>query len=118
MSDNNKEKIFEAPIKAVNSHTEEIALKEYKLSWAGKIFFAGAAAYIMGKGTQAINLPIKIKGTPQQIQAITDAIVSSRRFQEEISKPGATVDSVIEKLRLRNLSKQQFETIVGLPWPL
>jgi len=79
---------------------------------------AGAAAYILGKGTQAINLPIKIKGTPQQIQAITDAIVSSKRFQEEISKPGATVDSVIEKLRLRNLSKQQFETIVGLPWPL
>jgi len=107
--------IFEAPIKV----TGEEILKEIRLSWAGKLFFAGAAAYILGTGMQQkVKLPIKVRGTPQQMRAVIDAIVSSKAFQREIGKPGATIDSVVNKLRLRNISKQRFFALTQRPWPL
>jgi len=104
----------EAPIKVKGEKLDEI-----KLSWAGKLFFAGAAAYITGKGLQQkVKLPIKVRGTPQQMRAVVDAIVSSKEFQREVGKPGATIDSVVNKLRLRNLTKQRFQQLTGVPWPL
>jgi len=99
-------------------------LNELKMSWLGKLFFASAAAYIglqAYKGATSANapkLPIKIRGTKQQIKAIMDAITSSAAFQREINRPGATINSTIEKLNLKNLSKQQFEKLTGRPWPL
>lgn len=117
MSDSNKEEVLiEAPIK-VKGETDEL-IKEFKLSWAGKIFFAGAAAFILGSGGRKQRLPIKVRGTPQQMKAVTDAILNSKKFQQELNKPGATVDSVINKLRLRNLSKNDFQRLTGKPWPL
>lgn len=98
-------------------------LNEFSLSWAGKLFFAGVASYLAGvglqkMGTPAPKLPFKIRGTPEQIKAITDAIVASKAFQEEIKKPGATVESVIQKLNLRNMNKDRFKQLTGRPWPL
>lgn len=120
MTEKNKEEqeqILEAPIKVKGENGEN--LQEIKLSWAGKLFFAGAAAFIMGKGMQQkVKLPIKVRGTPQQMRAVIDAIVSSKDFQREIGRPGATIDSVVNKLRLRNLTKQRFQQMTGKPWPL
>lgn len=120
MSENSKDKqepIVEAPIKVKGENGEN--LQEIKLSWAGKLFFAGAAAYIMGKGAQKkVKLPIKVRGTPKQMRAVIDAIVSSKEFQREINKPGATIDSVVNKLRLRNLTKQRFRQLTGKSWPI
>lgn len=118
MSDNEQEILIEAPIKVKGVDGKE-PIKEFKLSWAGKIFFAGAAAYILGKGmSHRAKIPIKVRGTPQQMRAVIDAVVNSKKFQRELNKPGATIDSVIDKLRLRNMSKQQFQQITGKPWPI
>jgi len=118
MSDaNKKEMLVEAPIKVKGEENEQ-PIKEFKLSWAGKIFFAGAAAFISGKAGRKQKLPIKVRGTPQQMKAVVDAVVSSKKFQQELNRPGATVDSVIDKLRLRNISKNQFQQLTNKPWPL
>src|SRR5690606_17395065 len=75
MSDsNNKEILIEAPIKVKGEDDQTI--KEFKLSWAGKIFFAGAAAYILGSAGRQQKIPIKVRGTPQQVKAIVDAVIS------------------------------------------
>jgi len=111
-----------APIKATG---EQKPLQELKMSWAGKLFFASLAAYL-GTGfyqgykaaKNAPRLPIKIRGSKQQIKAVMDAITSSRAFQAEISRSGATIESVIQKLKLKDLNKQQFEKITGKRWPL
>lgn len=117
MSDSTKEEVLhEAPIKVKGEENQVI--KEFKLSWAGKIFFAGAAAYILGSAGRRQKLPIKVRGTPQQMKAVMDAVISSKKFQQELNKPGATIDSVIDKLRLRNISKNQFQQLTGKPWPL
>ena len=112
-------KIVEAPIK-VKGETEDF-LKEIKLSWAGKLFFSGVAAYVAGaaiKGSGNVKLPIKVRGTPQQMRAVIDAVVSSKEFQREVSRPGATIDSVVQKLRLRNMTKDRFFQLTGMAWPL
>lgn len=113
-----KEQLLEAPIKVKASTDKKKPIKEFKLSWAGKIFFAGAAAYILGTAGKKVSLPIKIKGSPQQIKAVVDAVVNSKKFQQELQKPGATIDSVVDRLRIRNLSKNQFQQLTGRSWPI
>jgi hypothetical protein len=95
-----------------------VVLQEWQLSWAGKIFFAGAASYITGTGLSKVRMPLKIRGTPAQMKAVVDAIVGSKEFQREITKPGATIDSVIQKMNLRNMTKQRFQDITGKAFPI
>lgn len=121
MSRKNEKNLLEAPIKATEKKSETPDTEEdllEGLSWAGKLFFAGAAAYILGKGMQKMKLPIKVRGRPDQMRAVIDAIASSKRFQQELNRPGATIDSVIDKLQLRNLTKSKFQQITGKPWPI
>lgn len=119
-----------------------------KLSWAGKLFFGSIAAYLglkaysgyqnesiaddlgMSNPTQPNTtgsdvgnpqipkLPIKIRATKEQIQAIIDTIQASVDFQNEINNPDATIESVIQKLNTKNTFKAEFETKTGFPWPL
>jgi hypothetical protein len=102
------------------------SLQELNLSWAGKLFFAGVAGWLGGTAYKGASqgfreppkLPIKIKGTPKQIKAIQDAIYGSKAFQDAISQPNATIEQVIEKLKLRDVHKRSFERLTNKKWPL
>lgn len=85
----------------------------YRITTIGKIFLAALAGYVIGKKTG-----YKIRGTSEEIEAVKNALMSSRRFREELEKPGATVESVIDKLKLKQASAREFERILGVPWPL
>ena len=114
-------------------------LKEYRLSWAGKLFFAGVAAKLLGKALQRKGgglseqdanpeisasedpsslFPFKLKGTPEQLQAVVEVIKASQDFQDEVNRDGATVETVMQKLNIQNLAKKAFEEKTGKPWPL
>jgi hypothetical protein len=88
-------------------------LNELQFNLIGKLFFTACAAWLVGK---AVNL--KVRGTPQEIQAVTNAMLASHRFQDELKKPGATVDSVMNKLNLKHASSSEFSRILGIPWPI
>jgi hypothetical protein len=45
-------------------------------------------------------------------------MMASRRFQDELNRHGATVESVMQKLNLKHASAREFERILGVPWPL
>lgn len=92
---------------------KEHPLNELKLNLLGKIFFASCAAWLVGKATN-----MKLRGTQEEVNAVTNAMMASRRFQEELSRPGATVESVMAKLGLKHASAREFERILGVPWPL
>ena len=85
----------------------------FKLNLPGKLFMAAAAAWVLGKGSQ-----LRIKGTKREIEALSNALKASRRFNDELNKPGATVDSVMNKLGLKTARGKEFERITGVPWPL
>ena len=92
---------------------KEEMLKEFKLNLMGKLFFASAGAWLIGKLTN-----IKIRGSAEEVRAVANAMLASKRFQEELNKPGASVESVVAKLNLKHASAKEFERILGVPWPL
>jgi len=92
------------------------SLNEWNLSWSGKLFFAAAAAYIAGKVIK--NMPLKIKGTKDQLKAISDAIVASKSFQDELKKPSASIESVVKKLNLKNMTRERFKQLTHRDFPL
>ena len=92
-------------------------LSELRLTWAGKLFFASVAAYLASSAV-APKLPIKVRGNPQEMQALTDAIMSSKEFQSKIRKPGARVEDVLRSMNLKNMSRQRFKQLTGKDWPL
>ena len=84
----------------------------YKLSTVGKLFLVGAGAWLIGKSSN-----LKLRGTKQELDAVTEALLASKRFQNELGKPGATVESVMEKLDIKNMRADEFEQLLGIPWP-
>lgn len=88
-------------------------LNELQLNLLGKIFFTACAAWLVGKATN-----MKVRGTESEVRAVSDAMLASRRFQDELRRPGATVESVMQKLGLKHASAREFERILGVPWPL
>lgn len=97
---------------------ESEALQEsyFGLSTTGKLFFASMAAYLAGKvGSGAF---LKLKGKPEELRVIADALVASKAFQDELKRPGATIDSVIEKMNLKNMTADKFKQITGKKFPL
>lgn len=88
-------------------------VNELRLNLLGKIFFAAVGAWLVGRATN-----LKIRGTPDEVEAVTHAMMASRRFQDELSRPGATVEDVMQCLGLRHASAREFERILGVPWPL
>lgn len=45
-------------------------------------------------------------------------MMASKKFQDELRKPGASMQSVIDKLNIKNASARDFERILGVRWPL
>lgn len=96
-------------------HMDKSRLDEqysWKLSPTGKLFIAGIAAWLIGQKTR-----LKIRGTKEEIDALTNALIASRQFQHELKRPGATADSVLVKLGLKNASVREFEELTGIPFP-
>lgn len=88
-------------------------MSDFKLSAAGKLFFASLVAFLNGSKSA-----VKLKGTPEQIQAILDVIKASKEFEEITKKPGVSVEEVIEKMRAKNLAVVNFQVKTQRNWPL
>ena len=92
---------------------EKETINELKFNILGKIFFATLGAWLVGK---VINT--KLRGSRDEVEAVANALSASRRFQDELNRPGATVDSVVQKLGVKHMSAAEFERVLGVPWPL
>jgi hypothetical protein len=85
----------------------------YYLNLTGKLLLASLGAWLVGK---VVNT--KIRGNQDEMSAVANALMASRRFQDELHRPGATVQSVIDKLRIKQMSASEFERVLGVKWPL
>lgn len=83
------------------------------ISLTGKLFLASVGAWIVGK-----NVNTKIRGNRDEVEAICNALAASKKFQDELRKPGATIESVVEKLRIKQMTASEFERVLGVRWPL
>lgn len=87
--------------------------EELFLNFTGKMMLASLGAWMVGK-----YVGTKLRGNKDEITAIANALTSSKKFQEELNRPGATVESVIQKMRVKEMSASTFERVFGVKWPL
>lgn len=92
--------------------SDEKSLNE-GLNFMGKLFLASLGAWFVGSVTKT-----KLRGSKEEIVAVANALLSSRKFQEELNRPGASVESVMQKLNVKNMSAREFERIFNVSWPL
>ena len=85
-----------------------------ELTAIGKLFFGGLIAWIANDA----KLHFKIKGTPEQMQALAKAAFASKNFQKALKEPGMTIEKIMEKLNEKNKTAEEFKEIVGASWPL
>lgn len=97
---------------------EPSVLNEANLSWAGKLFFASVAAYLASDSEQPMKLPIKLRGKPDEMKAVVEAIKASKEYQKALKKPGAKVEDVINILNQKTAGAEEFEKLTGKKWPL
>lgn len=84
-----------------------------QVSVVGKIFLAGVASAVLGCPPH-----IKVRGTPDQITTVMNAVEAARAFHIELQRPDAMVQDIMDKLQLKNIAAKEFELKLGLPWPL
>ena len=87
--------------------------EEFEISTVGKIFLAGIAMSALGKPSN-----IKVRGTPNEIETVKKALMASKALQDELNRPGASVQSIMDRLHLKNISAEEFQQRLGVPWPL
>ena len=87
-------------------------LNELSLNLAGKLFIGAVGAWLVGKYVNT-----KLMGSPEEIEAVKNAMISSRRFQDELKRPGATIQSVMNKLKVKDMNAKTFENTFGIRWP-
>jgi hypothetical protein len=88
-------------------------LNELHVNLLGKIFLTACAAWLVGKATN-----IKVRGNIDEVRVVSDVMMATKNFQEELNHPAATVESVMEKLNAKHSSAITFEKVIGMHWPL
>jgi hypothetical protein len=91
-----------------------LAMNNYKMTTLGKLFFASLLTS-MATGQKS---PFKVTGDPHKIDILSKAVQSSKKFQDELKRPGATVDSVIRQMDIKNMDAKTFERTFGVKWPI
>lgn len=104
--------IRQGETKRMSGNTKQ-SLNEMQLNLTGKLFFAALGASLVGRPAKT-----KIRGTKEQIGAVTEALTASRNFQNELNNPEASIDSVMGKLNLKHMAVVEFERVFGISWPL
>lgn len=123
MTTTNKTNDQELPIipkelKESKQTKDSVVLNEANLSWAGKLFFASVAAYLASDSEQPMKLPIKLRGKPDEMKAVVEAIKASKEYQKALKTSGAKVEDVIKMLNQKSAGAEEFEKITGKKWPL
>jgi len=91
-----------------------LAMNNYKMTTLGKLFFAS----LLTSMTTGQKSPFKVTGDQKKMEVLAKVVQSSKKFQDELKRPGATVDSVIRQLDMKNMDAKAFETTFGVKWPI
>ena len=88
-------------------------LVERQLTTMSKILLFIVGAWLVGK-----FFKLKVRGSQQQISTLASAMMSSRRFQDELKRPGASLNGVLDRLKVKNMDADRFQKTFGIKWPV
>lgn len=84
-----------------------------KIDDRSKKFFAAAAHFILGRRSG-----VKVKGSPQKLQAVQGALSASRTLYEALQDPSASLEEVMQLVEKKRESSAKFRSVVGVDWVL
>jgi hypothetical protein len=88
-------------------------LVERQLTTMSKILLFIVGAWLVGK-----FFKLKVRGSQQQISTLASAMMSSKRFQDELKRPGASLNGVLDRLKVKNMDADRFQKTFGIKWPV
>ena len=77
-------------------------------------FFSSIASWLIDEKLDNLY----VEGTTAQINAVKDAMLASKDFQNELHDPDATLQTITEKLQIKSRAARVFESKLGMPWLL
>lgn len=87
-------------------------MSDYKLTPTGKLFFGSLISYLKGGKSY-----LKLKAQPEVIKAIGEILKTSKAYEDEANKGSeANIDTVIQKMREKNLAIAEFTKLTSRPW--
>ena len=71
------------------------------------------AKHILGEETG-----LKIKGSPDKVQATKNALIASKRLYEELNLPNPCLENIFKLVEDKKAQAKIFENTTGLHWPI
>ena len=84
-----------------------------ELGLIDRAIFSTLGSMLVGRDTS-----VKLRGSHLEIETVAKALDASKKFQEELSNPSATVKTVMERFDEKKANGKAFEKKFGIPWPL
>ena len=78
-----------------------------------KIFLKAVSGLVVGK-----KVNVQFQGTRRELEVVSEAIDATRKFQNELNRPGASLDSILHRLGKKHVAASEFEKVLGISWPL
>jgi hypothetical protein len=88
-------------------------LVEREMTTMSKVLLFIVGAWLVGK-----YFKLKVRGSQKQISTLASAMLSSKRFQDELKRPGASLENVMNKLKVKNMDADRFQKTFGIKWPV
>ena len=88
-------------------------LVERQMTTMSKILLFIVGAWLVGK-----YFKLKVRGSQKQISTLASAMISSKKFQDELKRPGASLENVMNKLKVKNMDADRFQKTFGIKWPV
>lgn len=92
----------------------KFASSNIEIGSAGKAFFSSIASWLINEEIDGFH----IEGTDSQIDAVKNAMLASKNFQNELHNPNATIESITEKLEIKTKAANVFRVEIGTSWLL
>lgn len=78
-----------------------------------RVLLASVGAWLVGRPTD-----VRLRGTSEQLMAVSEALLASKALHEELMRPDASLESVMRRVKRKNEAARGFQIVFGVRWPL
>ena len=92
-------------------------LEETEINESFLRMFGGALQRIMGRMFGGGSIPVKVKGTPTQVDSFTKAMGREKKYIDTAAKYGLNDPRTYRNKAKLQQASSKFERVTGIKWP-
>jgi len=93
--------------------SESIQLNELKTQKNHR-FFSYIASWLKNEQIESVS----IVGSDEQLKCLSEVMKATKVFHNELNNSDSSLDVITEKLEKKHIAAKNFESIIGISWPL